>query len=111
MEYLSFADLIQRNGPLKRTFETGNIRVSFMSMFLANTAVHTLAPEIKAAALEFTPHQCNDLRLTKCKLNPYRFKRRPVLPGHLYNTVYVLLFHTAKINKNKWVPGKFKWNQ
>ena len=60
MEYLSFADLIQRNGPLKGTFETGNIRVSFMSMFLANTAVHTLAPEIKAAALEFTPHQGND---------------------------------------------------
>ena len=60
MEYLSFANLIQRNGPLKRTLETGNIRISGFDVLLTNPAVHTLAPEIKAAALEFTPHQGND---------------------------------------------------
>jgi hypothetical protein len=60
MEYLSFADLIQRNGPLKRTLETGNIPISGFGVLLTNPAVHTLAPEIKAAALEFTPHQGND---------------------------------------------------
>ena len=97
MEYLSFADLIQRNGPLKRTLETGNIRISGFDVLLTNPAVHTLAPEIKAAALEFTPHQCNDLRLTKCKLNPYRFKWRPVLPGHFNDTVNVFLFHLVKV--------------
>ncbi len=60
MEYLSFADLIQRNGPLKRTFETGNIRIAGFGVLLADATVHPLAPEIETAALELTPHQGND---------------------------------------------------
>ena len=44
MQYLSFADLIQCNGALKRTFESGNIRISGFGVFLTNPAVYTLAP-------------------------------------------------------------------
>ncbi len=60
MEYLSFTDLIQCNGALKRTFESGNIRISGFGVLLTNPAVYTLAPEIKTAALELAPHQGND---------------------------------------------------
>ena len=97
MQYLSFADLIQRNGPLKRTFETGNIRIACFGVLLTNPTVHTFAPEIKTAALELAPHQGNDSRFRKTELQADRFKRRPVLPGHLYHSVYVLLLHGAKV--------------
>lgn len=96
---LSFTNLIECNVSLKGTFEPGYIRVSFMSMFLANTTVHPLSPEIETAAFEFTPHQCNDLRLTKGKLNPYRFKWRSIFPGHFDDTVFVYKGEHKGVNK------------
>ena len=60
MEYSSFADLIQCNGALKRTLESGNIRIAGFGMFLTDATVDPFAPEVETAALELAPHQGND---------------------------------------------------
>ena len=97
MQYLSFADLIQCNGALKRTFESGNIRISGFGVLLTNPAVDTFAPKIKATAFELAPHQGNDSRFRKTELQAYGLEWRPVLPGHFYHTVYVLMLHGTKV--------------
>jgi hypothetical protein len=82
---------------LQGTFEPGNIGVSFLGMFLTNATVDPLPPEIETTAFEFAPHQRNNLRLTKCKLYPYRFKGRSIFPGHLDDSVNVFLLHPVKV--------------
>ena len=95
---LPFADLVQRDGPLKRAFEAGNIPIAGFGMFLTDATVDPFAPEVETAALEFPPHECDHARLGETKLQAYGLEWRPVLPGHLNDAVYVFLLHGAKVS-------------
>lgn len=59
---LSLTDLIHGNSSLPAAFKAADSGVSFLRMFLTNTAVYSFSPQQETAAFQFLSHQRNHLR-------------------------------------------------
>jgi hypothetical protein len=92
------ADLVHADLPLSGALEPVDLRVSFLRVFLTDTAVDPCPPEQKAFPFQIPAHQIDHLGFRKSELDVDRFKGRAVFPGHFDDAVDINVCHNKANN-------------